>query len=352
MATYYVDPDAGNDANAGTIASPWQTWQKWIDVVVAGDTVLVANTVAHQPGVTLDFATRALTATLANPIRIGVWDIGSLTATLPGGVIAPAWHLDGESLVANVHNGTLSHSQHFSWSNGYVSGYGRFAFSRRNTIENMQIEAGELGTLSITGLIRNCFFDGCYINITQQYWNILGIETRNSPSIGISFDANANDSTASNSLVINAASHGILCDTSRNVITNCTVVDSGVNGIFNTNKNESVYSRCVITGSGEWGFNDLSSASNLLKVGPNSFWNNTSGNVNQLGTAIGSIETLVETSDPFVNAAGGDYRLKVTSLAATAGSFGQTIGAMAVENSSGGAAGFTGIRGLSRRLGT
>jgi hypothetical protein len=44
-ATYYVSPTtatpAGNDANAGTLAAPWATWQKGFSTIIAGDTLYI-----------------------------------------------------------------------------------------------------------------------------------------------------------------------------------------------------------------------------------------------------------------------------------------------------------------------
>lgn len=51
MATYYVATD-GNDGNAGTIGSPWATWQKGFSTISAGDTLYIRGG-TYSPSATL-----------------------------------------------------------------------------------------------------------------------------------------------------------------------------------------------------------------------------------------------------------------------------------------------------------
>jgi hypothetical protein len=56
VATYYVDPVSGDDANAGTsVGAAWATIQKAIDTIADGDEVGLMNTGSHSLTATLDY---------------------------------------------------------------------------------------------------------------------------------------------------------------------------------------------------------------------------------------------------------------------------------------------------------
>ncbi len=64
MATFFVDPSSGSDANAGTsFGAAWATTQKAADTAVAGDVVRLCQTAVETTAVQIDFDTNSGIAT-------------------------------------------------------------------------------------------------------------------------------------------------------------------------------------------------------------------------------------------------------------------------------------------------
>jgi hypothetical protein len=74
-ATYYVAPSGGDDANPGTIGSPWATWEYGVEHASAGDLVLIRGGVYTHAAFndTAGYATQSIKwkhGTVQNPIRV------------------------------------------------------------------------------------------------------------------------------------------------------------------------------------------------------------------------------------------------------------------------------------------
>ncbi len=144
-ATYYVDP-GGNDANAGTLASPWSTVQKAADTVVAGDTVYV------QAGTYDERATITASGTTSSPIFFEA--LG--TAEINGFV------LDGDYI--QVRGFTVRVISCAIAGQGFAHGIDVTGSSSNFVIENnriIQMIDGGLHTAPMTsaGIIRNNYFE-------------------------------------------------------------------------------------------------------------------------------------------------------------------------------------------------
>ena len=101
-ATYYLSP-GGQDTNPGTSASPWQTFQKAADMVLAGDTVLIRDGV-YNGGIEL-----TTPGTASQPIvfrALGTSAVingsgGETDAFLISGIdLNPQWWLGGDMYVS------------------------------------------------------------------------------------------------------------------------------------------------------------------------------------------------------------------------------------------------------------
>ncbi len=78
-ATYYVDGNAGNDSNPGTLASPWRSLTKVNNTTYApGDTILLRRGSVWQ-GLLAPCASTHCSGTAAAPIKIDSYDTGTVS---------------------------------------------------------------------------------------------------------------------------------------------------------------------------------------------------------------------------------------------------------------------------------
>jgi hypothetical protein len=153
MTDYYVDPDTGDDANAGTAwgaGNAWATLQKAADTATAGDTTYCKHGTGNDetPSATIDFDTNS--GTVNSPIQfIGVNNSGTDDGT--------KYVIDGGSLPA---------------SNDLIQGYNtkNFIYLKNFEIKNGKQYNFGLGSIYPQWwLLENCIISGATSDGVEQY---------------------------------------------------------------------------------------------------------------------------------------------------------------------------------------
>jgi hypothetical protein len=119
------------------------------------------------------------------------------------------------------------------------------------------------------------------------------------------------------------------------LVENCTFYNVGTNGIEFTGAAEAMtVNNCIFANCGNYG---IANVQNTMIISNNLFYNNTSGNIEEIGSVSYILENNTTGSDPlFTDPANGDFTLQPGSPAIGTGSRGQDIG---YHQSSGGGGG-------------
>ena len=208
-------------------------------------------------------------------------------------------------LLANVTNGTIidsdirfviiSLSSNISVINTTVhgDGYCGFHFSlNKNTVllnstiynTTCGIIAGSLHSSLSPGfsLIKNLTIYSCYIGVSlcgsnhrieDSIINATSVKPGYSP-VGIWIGWSAKNNTIDNTTIIGGGAGILLCDTSGNIITNCTIKGFGEDGVFfGSDACNNTIVNCNITG---WWFGiSMLGGANNNTITKNTFYNNT-----------------------------------------------------------------------------
>jgi hypothetical protein len=332
MAEYYVDASSGSDANAGTSGAPFATIQKALDSSTGGDIINLSNSAAFVLSAQLNFTAFGAT-TRDTPLLIRSWDNGgSITIQKPtvGGVAQSivAAEIDGDDAVVSlfaatdkwiIFQGLKLHSttgivinriQGWAMYNCEVyDGSGQYLVGTTSAdahcIDNYVHDDGGTGVDGIQ--VRQGTFTGNYVKNVSGNGIIANATTYN---------------TIINNVVDGFGESGIVVTTDGNSIIHNTVNDytgSGTgHGIeIRSGAEFTVVLNNIITnvdGSGS-GVYITSGANNVIN-GPNAFYNNTTNNggaTNPASCIDLTGDDVSESSSPYEDEAGGDFRIATTS---------------------------------------
>ena len=348
MADYYVDATNGDDSDTGGSGDPFETLQAAIDSATGGDTIHVANTSAVGITVPITWNTGFGSTSATAYLVIRAWDNGgSLTLERPNGDTETCGQIDdaaGQSMWDSV----------TSRPNYVVLDHIKFTGLSVTTSAYWEISACELDgkdtedgiTASTLARVHGCYLHdivGVGIDCTSTENTLVGNRVR-----GVTMDGiRANDSCfvafnvvedfADNGIEITGGNH-------ENVVIHNTVNGNGGSQTSSTTgiKLDALRNVCYgnivanMAGTSCVGINVASGDASGL-IGNNAFYNNTT-DTNFVGTVALEPTNITESSDPFTDAANGDYSLVsgASSLDASRYVIGGHIGAVQTTPSASG----------------
>jgi len=359
VATYYIDYSPGDDSTgAGSSGNPWKTIQKAIDNSTGGDVIKVANTAAEVFAAAITWNTGFGGTNATSHLVIESWDNGgSITVTLPDLTTATGFEWDGNSAVSTF------------WSVTSLPGY--------VTIKG-GVFHGSTGSMGITGsswMLRDCevysnpgtdmIRVGQYSTITNCYFRDSGgsgVDGVNLSGVGCFLTGSRIENctgkgvyTSSSGSVIdgnviegNSETHVFLV-TSNVRVTNNTINGKGASQPTNTHgveTNHLSYDNLIITDNLVTNFGGTScvgvktvSGASIKAIGSNGFYSNTSDySIFSIGLDLRASD-VDETSDPYTDAASGDFSLVsgALSIDAKAGALNDNIGGLQADPAGGAA---------------
>ena len=358
MTTYYVDPSAGNDGNAGTaFGTAWLTTQKALNTAVAGDTVNLCAT-----------ATESITATMAANTNSGgiITPIKFVAANSSGTVDGTKYTIQTTSGTAAMltFSGTVTY---MAWEDVIFDGNSKAA----NCVLNSANDTSSLHMFTRCQM-KNATSDGINVrgSIVAPYeWIFVGCEINNNGGAGI----NNNTGNRGGVTLHDCSVHhntGVGCDVNCWwYIRDCLIYRNGAGGILGeSNSGRMVVLNTVFHANTTFGiqFFNGTSRNNYQIVGNvfssnstygiqyqagnglvctfcdyNCAYNNTSGATDLSGNLLTGSHNV--TSDPsFYSTTNNseDFRLNAGSPLIGAGANGTNIGPMPQIVSAGGNSGF------------
>ena len=319
MAIAHVDPTNGDDGTGdGSSGSPYASVQGALDNftfdTAAPNTIRLANTSADVLSSTLSFATHS--PGQKNPLTIAGWDNGgSLTATGPWGqTFSNVGEIDGNDAVANI----VSLQAYLSFYRIKMHGTTSYCarFGANSTITECEIyDVGSTYAVRAPDRIYNSYIHDttnmpssglCYQSRTVLFSELKGGASGYRALIG--------DAIFANNLVHGFSNTGIEIDESL-MVSNNTVDGTGSGasaiGISANSAQEGcrVFNNLVtnFSGSGAVAISLAISGAGPTILGNNAFYNNTTDVSSDTGSL--SFSNVTESSDPYTNAASGDYSL-------------------------------------------
>lgn len=322
--TYYVSP-SGNDGNAGTQGAPWQTLDKGVSMLFAGDTLYLRQGSYNQP---IGFPSSVV-------IRNGTaWNNAVTVASFPGE--------------------TATITQHIVFSTGVTSRY--IIFDRLRLDGNSYVDTVLFFGLD-TDHIR--FTNGevlnCRANCIQGgggFHEVLNSRVHDAPDGAYGFYFWGHDSLFDNNEVYNNGGYAFhiynsnQTNVSNNVIRNNLIYGNGLcqchgegNFILANGSNNLAYNNIIF---GNFSGMQIGSSCIDCKIYNNTIYNNVNDGIslgtgatntsirnnilynNPLGAiidngAVGTIASNNLTSNPSLVAPGSDWRLQAGSPARNAG---------------------------------
>lgn len=185
-ATYYVDPDTGDNGNDGSIGSPWATFKYAVSSssgVTAGDTVYLREGIYYEGGYSLPNGsehTIGISGTSGNPITISGYT--GETAVLDGSAALTGWTqcTTGEQLYATYGNANYANIYYkdllkssYPEDGFYLFWEGKFCVKASNPdLEYHVIETShDFEPVSVaTQGQRQYIYDTNYVEI-DDFWN-------------------------------------------------------------------------------------------------------------------------------------------------------------------------------------
>jgi hypothetical protein len=336
MADIYTDYSTGNDGTGtGTSGNPYKTLGKAISVANGGDTIFVGNNAAEILSAEIAWTGFGGTtaASMDNPLNIKAWDNGgSLVITNPAGDI-DCFEIDGNDAVTTLFSTTSKPT------NVYIEGMKAHSTTGTlitgNTDWNYyNCEFYDCDGAAIVGNSNTTNMFGCYIH-DDGGASVNGVAFSSASRVmsgcyisgisGASMTLGTVQTVVGN-IIETGTEGGILATSGDNtVIIGNTIIGDSTAGIFGIDLTGNSIEKVTIlnniitdfSGAGS-GAVRVESGSNLLMCGYNSFYNNTD---DYTGLVVKGVDLtafdVTESSDPFTNAAGGDY-----SLVSGAGSIG------------------------------
>lgn len=331
MANYFVSPGAGSDATGdGSIGNPWKSVQYALDNITqgaSGDEIHVQAGAADVLSAGLSLATYG-TPGISKPLTIRGYTSAARDGgrgEISGGGSYPIYkssdnsNKDGMRFV-DMKLGNCGSAQviHFRFSNALVN-CELHSSTAANAVYFQLSQNVAIGCLfhSLTGdsnvradgsstVFNHCtFISGsgivlrCYSGAMPVVWNCMFI-------------------------LSNAISAAAMYFVGAGVIANNTIYSAAARGgpaifVANGNGNTQTVVNNIVAGYSGTGGVGLSMGSNDLIIhGGNAFYNCATAVSNSSNMTAEIAPNITLASDPFVNAAGGDYRVKSSSLAAGA----------------------------------
>ncbi len=331
MADKYV-ATTGNNTNPGTLASPYLTWQKGLENIVAGDTLYIrggtyaqkvnsssqtvpsgtswanAPIITGYPGETVVLAPTTDSGLKLNQDQYQIWKnfVIDCTACTDDGIDVGGnstrsirfQNLEVKNMNASGFNGILA------WGDKDVNGYFEF----------------------IDCIVHHCnqsFFNGhgLYINVPNCLIDGLTIHDNGKAGVHVFANASFPDESTSNTIVrkVLAYNHpafsAIQFSGGSNMQCYNNIVYSNIDGIgveFGTSGADNLIYNNTVYGNSNYGIR-IGGNQSRCQVKNNISYNNGT-NISNAGTNTEQSNNL--TTDPlFENAAGGDFRLQAESPA-------------------------------------
>ncbi len=356
MATYYVDPVSGSDANAGTsFGAAWATTQKAADTAIAGDEVRLCATGTETPSSVTAFDTNS--GTYSNHIRFVAYNA---TGTAP--LTTGYYTISGASLGAGADIFDMNGQDRIDFDGIRLTGA---------PAHGMEHSSGTLDGVYLRRCrIDNCGGNGIYMDNSSQFCSIVDCEIDDNVGDGVGQSTSSRGRlTAIASSIHDNGEHGINlgqvctfvgCQVFDNtldgihihgasaeiLVTGCTIYGNGSDGIHIDDPLKSInVSNSSIAQNGGYGISTNSNGLEFITSDRNHTHNNTSGIIDT-GTLPGSNNV---TGDPlFASVVDGseDFTPGASSPLAGAGVNGTTIGALPAAAGSGGGGGGGILRGV------
>lgn len=317
MADYFVSPGAGSNVTGnGSLATPWKTTQHALDNITqgaSGDQINIQSGAADVLTGALSLSSYG-TPTQVRPLVIR----GYATAANDGG----KGEIDGD--------GT----------------YGIYTGGSAN-LHFIDMDLGNSGAaqmLVLSGNLHNCHIHHCShndgvkltgINTACQFSYLSGLQLNGGASIGCHFDIgtwgydksiySTVSITLIHCLITGVTTKAVNTNSNRSLyLYNNTIVCNATGSwVVSHDADGSGFlvaiNNLIVGASGVGGVGIYRQKSGLVVLAGNAYYNcTTNESINGTGVTIRPAPAITLASDPFVNAAGGDYRVKPGSLAAGA----------------------------------
>lgn len=337
MATFWVMPTIGNDANAGTSAgAAWATVQKALDTAVAGDTVRLCKSGDDVTSAVIDADTNAGTAT--NPIRFVSYDA-------PGDTPEDGFEIRASASMANLLLFAAA-SKHTHWTGVRINANGNATIGLNNTVDGSDshtftrcdvfgatgdgVQSRTNGLSTAWKFIDSDIRDNGGAGVVSHVNNrgdvvLVGTRIRNNGGAGVSLRRVCQMFRC---IVSGNGADGVVAGTSSfsgSTINGCTFHGNTGDGldIAATDVSDVSVAETAFTSNGAYGVNTGADASRLR------LWLRNHANGNTSGAADATLPGTI-TGDPlYADAGAGDFTPGAGSPLIGAGMGGHDIGAFA-----------------------
>lgn len=349
----YVDPVNGDDGTGdGSAGNPYQSIETGLGDATSGGRLRIADT--GPTTLSAQIGWNGATGSTTTPIIMEPWVVdGTLTYDHPLFGTLPCFKIDGNSAVSLLFSTTSRPTSvqfiqaHLTGSTGSQLSHGSQWLLKRCRIDAPSSNTPNwLATTFQTELVSNYFVggDGNNYNLICDIQDRFLLNYVNSQCTFSQYAfRNLAGHIAHNTFWTRNHAKAIIHNQANRVsaINNTFVGDgtSGQIGLNNVSGSDRNHFFNNIFAGLPTGIVLANSAVHEV-LGYNGFYNNTA-NISNTGSPeiVDDLTAndVIESSDPFVDASGGDFMLKSTSTFVGAGYAGNDIGAQSAEASSGGA---------------
>jgi hypothetical protein len=315
MATYFVRPVNGSDANAGTsFAAAFKTTQKALDAAVAGDTIKLCAEATETPDATIDVDTNA--GSTSSPVHV-------LACNASGVEDGSTYTISGSALAANTNLLRFNLATSMKWRRVRLTAGKKYnvAFDTNTTssiyFEKCRIDnavasgvAIDVGSPATAAHFYDCELDHnggsgiAFIVTNRGDWRLVGCKIHHNSGVGISHRASI---IALGNWIYRNGGAGISCGSGSALqrIEGNTIYLNGSHGMAGNVFSDCNVLRNVMVGNNGHGINVTTQTAAHFLAGfqSNHFHNNSSGETNFTDGTPGFDNT---SGDPlFANTADG-----------------------------------------------